>query len=153
MGMFVNSGNAAFQVALNSEIYVDKTGLLNYTNHVMDTTSKFICNSRPRRFGKSITADMLTAYYSKGCDSTEMFSNLEIGKSANFETQYDVHSASGYPSGAWNQLAVGILRYSGADNQETQEYYHERAIITSLPEALLSYQCSNRKKFIVIMDE
>ena len=57
MGMFVNSGNAAFQVALNSEIYVDKTGLLNYTNHVMDTTSKFICNSRPRRFGKSIRSE------------------------------------------------------------------------------------------------
>ena len=63
MGRFVNSGNSAFQVALNSEIYVDKTGLLAYTNKVMDTTAKFICNSRPRRFGKSITADMLTAYY------------------------------------------------------------------------------------------
>jgi hypothetical protein len=56
MGRFVNSGNSAFQVALNSEIYVDKTGLLAYTNKVMDTTAKFICNSRPRRFGKSITA-------------------------------------------------------------------------------------------------
>ena len=52
MGRFVNSGNSAFQVALNSEIYVDKTGLLAYTNKVMDTTAKFICNSRPRRFGK-----------------------------------------------------------------------------------------------------
>ena len=61
MRRFVNSGNSAFQVALNSEIYVDKTGLLAYTNKVMDTTAKFICNSRPRRFGKSITADMLTA--------------------------------------------------------------------------------------------
>ena len=50
MGRFVNSGNSAFQVALNSEIYVDKTGLLAYTNKVMDTTAKFICNSRPRRF-------------------------------------------------------------------------------------------------------
>ena len=48
MGRFVNSGNSAFQVALNSEIYVDKTGLLAYTNKVMDTTAKFICNSRPR---------------------------------------------------------------------------------------------------------
>lgn len=38
MGRFVNSGNSAFQVALNSEIYVDKTGLLAYTNKVMDTT-------------------------------------------------------------------------------------------------------------------
>ena len=85
MGMFVNPGNSAFQVALNSEIYVDKTGLLEYTNKVMNTLQGYICNSRPRRFGKSITANMLTAYYSKGCDSKEMFSNLEISKTPDFE--------------------------------------------------------------------
>lgn len=85
MGRFINSGNSAFQVALNSEIYVDKTGLLEYTNKVMDTTAKFISNSRPRRFGKSITADMLTAYYGKGCDSEEMFSSLAISKSPDFK--------------------------------------------------------------------
>ena len=93
MGRFVNSGNSAFQVALNSEIYVDKTGLLAYTNKVMDTTAKFICNSRPRRFGKSITADMLTAYYCKNCNSEEMFSSLEISQIPDFRkylNQYDV---------------------------------------------------------------
>lgn len=78
MGMFVNPDNSAFQVALNSEIYVDKTGLLEYTNKVMNTLQGYICNSRPRRFGKSITANMLTAYYSRGCDSESMFSELEI---------------------------------------------------------------------------
>ena len=62
MGRFVNAKTSAFQDALNSKIYVDKTGLLEYTNSVIDTTEKFICNSRPRRFGKSITADMITAY-------------------------------------------------------------------------------------------
>ena len=73
MGRFVNPDNSAFQVALNSQIYVDKTGLLEYTNQVMDTENAFICNSRPRRFGKSITAGMLTAYYSRACDSEKMF--------------------------------------------------------------------------------
>jgi len=58
MGRFLNPDNSAFQVALNSEIYVDKTGLLEYTNRVMGTKQGYICNSRPRRFGKSITADM-----------------------------------------------------------------------------------------------
>ena len=66
MGIFVNPGNGAFQVAVNSEIYVDKTGLLTYTNKVMNTLQGYICNSRPRRFGKSIAANMLTAYYSRG---------------------------------------------------------------------------------------
>lgn len=93
MGRFVNPGNSAFAVALNSEIYVDKTGLLEYTNKVMNTNAKFICNSRPRRFGKSITAEMLAAYYGKDCDSEVMFSNLEIGKDETFKkylNQYDV---------------------------------------------------------------
>lgn len=80
MGRFLNPDNSAFQVALNSEIYIDKSGLIEYTNRVLNTKQAMICNSRPRRFGKSITADMLTAYYSKGCNSEEMFSELEIGK-------------------------------------------------------------------------
>ena len=69
MGRFVNPDSSAFQVALNSRIYVDKTGLLEYTNSVLDTTNAYICNSRPRRFGKSYAANMLSAYYSKGADS------------------------------------------------------------------------------------
>ena len=59
MGRFLNPDNSAFQVALNSEIYVDKTGLLEYTNRVLDTNQALICNSRPRRFGKSITANII----------------------------------------------------------------------------------------------
>ena len=80
MGRFLNPGNSAFLVALNSKIYVDKTNLLDITNDVIDTDDAFICNSRPRRFGKSITANMLSAYYSKGCDSAAMFEKLDIGK-------------------------------------------------------------------------
>lgn len=93
MGRFVNPDNSAFQVALNLEIYVDKTELLKYTNKVLNTKQALICNSRPRRFGKSITADMLTAYYSRGCDSEDMFSNWRISEDKNFKAhlnQYDV---------------------------------------------------------------
>ena len=66
MGTFVNLDNSAFQVALNSQIYVDKTGFIGEIK-VLDTTDGYICKSRPRRFGKSITANMLSAYYSRGC--------------------------------------------------------------------------------------
>ena len=62
MGRFLNPDYSAFKDVLDSKIYVDKTELLEYTNSVINTTSKFICNSRPRRFGKSITANMMTAY-------------------------------------------------------------------------------------------
>lgn len=93
MGRFVNPDNRAFQAALNSKIYVDKTGLLEYTNSVLNSTNAYICNSRPRKLGKSITANMLTAYYSKASDSSEMFSNLKINKNPDFMehlNKYDV---------------------------------------------------------------
>ena len=93
MGRFVNPGNSAFKVALASEIYIDKTGLLDFTNSVLGTKQAYICNSRPRRFGKSITADMLTAYYSKGCDSQDLFAGLKISEASDFKkhlNQYDV---------------------------------------------------------------
>ena len=93
MGMFVNPNAAAFQCAVNSEVYIDKTGLLEYTNKVLGTNARFICNSRPRRFGKSVTVDMLTAYYSKGCDTEKMFSGLEISRCPDFYehlNKYDV---------------------------------------------------------------
>ena len=78
MGRFVNPDNSAFQVALNSKIYVDKTGLIEYTNSVLDTTDAYICNSRPRRFGKSYAANMLAAYYSKGADLRRCFLDCKL---------------------------------------------------------------------------
>lgn len=85
MGRFLNPDNSAFQVALNSEIYIDKTGVLEYTNKVLDTKQALICNSRPRRFGKSTTADMISAYYSVGCDSEKMFEYRAISKSETYK--------------------------------------------------------------------
>lgn len=93
MGRFVNPDNSAFQVALNSKIYIDKTGLIACMNDVLDSTDGYICNSRPRRFGKSYAANMLAAYYNKGADSEEMFFDLEIGKTEDFKkhlNKYDV---------------------------------------------------------------
>lgn len=85
MGSYLNPGNERFQRVVNSEIYVDKTGLLRYTNKKLNSTQQNICVSRPRRFGKSITAAMLTAYYSCGCDSALLFSGLDIADAEDFE--------------------------------------------------------------------
>ena len=87
MGTYVNPGNAAFREAINSRIYIDKTKLILYTNSVLNTTQKNICVSRPRRFGKSMAADMLVSYYSKGCDSAGLFA----GQKAEAETSFPSH--------------------------------------------------------------
>lgn len=93
MGSFVNRGNESFSRARNSQIYIDKTGLLNYTNSVINTEQSYICVSRPRRFGKTLTAGMLMAYYCRGCNSETLFTDLAIADSPSFKkhlNQYDV---------------------------------------------------------------
>lgn len=159
MGLFVNPDNSAFRAALNARIYVDKTGLINYTNSVLESTDAFICNSRPRRFGKSVTADMLTAYYSKGCDSEKMFSGLKIAESKNFKdylNQYDVihfdmqwcMEPAGSPQKVVSFITKSVLT-------ELRDLYPDTISedIASLPEALSLIHVVNKKKFVVIIDE
>lgn len=86
MGNYLNPNNDKFQKAINSEIYVDKTGLLRYTNKVLNTMQQYVCVSRPRRFGKSMAANMLAAYYSRGCDSKELFAGFQIAQEEGFST-------------------------------------------------------------------
>lgn len=85
VGVYLNPGNREFYQAVRSKIYVDKTMLIAHTSGVLDTEQKYISVSRPRRFGKSIAVNMLAAYYGRGCDSRELFSNLKIAKSPTFE--------------------------------------------------------------------
>ncbi len=159
MGIFVNPGNGAFQVAVNSEIYVDKTGLLTYTNKVMNTLQGYICNSRPRRFGKSIAANMLTAYYSLGCDSEDMFSRLTIGQAPDFKThlnRYDViHLDIQWciePAGGAEKVVSYITEKTVG---ELREYYPAEIPenVRSLPEALSCVNGATGRKFILIIDE
>ena len=93
MGVYLNTGNSLFRRALNSPIYVDKSELIAYTNSILDTENEYICVSRPRRFGKSMAANMLAAYYDKSCDSMTLFKNLKIAKNSEFDkhlNKYDV---------------------------------------------------------------
>lgn len=85
MGQYLNPGNIAFQESLNSEIYVDKSGMIAYCNRQIQTRQKYVCVSRPRRFGKSMTADMLTAYYDESCDSHTQFDGLEAAGTPGYE--------------------------------------------------------------------
>ena len=92
MGIYLNPGNAAFSEAVHSQIYVDKTELISYTNSVLATNQKNICVSRPRRFGKSITANMLAAYYSKGCQSDTLFKDRKISCSKDYKKYLNTYT-------------------------------------------------------------
>ena len=79
MGTYINKGNDGFRKAING-IYVDKTGLIAAINKTLDTERQYTCVTRCRRFGKSMAADMLCAYYDKSCDSRHLFDGLYISQ-------------------------------------------------------------------------
>ena len=159
MGRFVNPDNSAFQVALNSKIYIDKTGLIEYTNSVLDTSDAYICNSRPRRVGKSYTANMLAAYYSKGCNSEEMFSGLDISRKSDFKThlnQYDViHiDIQWFLANCYNSNKI-VSFLSDSVISELRDIYPDILPLgeLSLPDSLSRIKDKTGQKFIIIIDE
>ena len=82
MGIYINKGNIAFEEVLNSK-YVDKSSFIAVVNASLKTENKFICATRCRRFGKSMMAKMLCAYYDKSCDSRKLFEGLKISTMPN----------------------------------------------------------------------
>ena len=92
MGIYLNPGNENFKEAVNAYIYVDKTMMISALDRVAQNC-KYVCVSRPRRFGKTIAGNMLAAYYSKGCDSKELFQKLKISQTKSWLaklSQYNV---------------------------------------------------------------
>ena len=100
MGIYLNPGNELFTESVNSKIYIDKSGIISELNTLLKTSNKYVCVSRPRRFGKTMASSMISAYYSKGCDSKKLFSKLNISKEKSFKEhinkynviQFDINS-------------------------------------------------------------
>ena len=95
MALYLNVGNESFQESLNSLIYVDKSPLIEILNRSIKTKNKYFCLSRPRRFGKSVTAQMICSYYARCQDSSSLFDNLKIASFDDYKkhlNQYDVIS-------------------------------------------------------------
>ena len=88
MGTYLNEGNALYAESVNSEIHVDKSLLIRETNRRIRTQDKYVCLSRPRRFGKSMAAHMLMAYYTRGADSRELFKDKKISADPSFERHF-----------------------------------------------------------------
>lgn len=144
MGIYLNPGNTDFQRAINSEIYVDKSQLIEYTNKKLFTEQQFICVSRPRRFGKSMAANMLTAYYSRGCDSREMFSNLNISKADTFEKHLN----------KYNVIHINMVNFvnQGDDIGESLDYLSRR-ILHELKKEYSDVDCFDWTDIISVLGE
>lgn len=93
MGIFLNPGADNLLMAKASEIYVDQSEMICYLNKIISTESRFICVSRPRRFGKTMAADMISAYYDRSVDGEEIFKDFKISSANSYQkylNKYDV---------------------------------------------------------------
>lgn len=159
MGIYLNPSNEKFYQAVNSEIYVDKSGLLIYLNKMIRTQQRFICISRPRRFGKSIAASMLAAYYSYGCESGELFRNLKIAEHESFSkhlNQYDVISLNMQEflsrSKSMEEMLERIKKMVMRDMKREYpdvDYFDDTDLVQSMQEVYLE----TKRPFVVIIDE
>lgn len=158
MGRFVNPDNTTFKAALNTKIYVDKTELIEFTNSLIGTTENFICNSRPRRFGKSYTANMLSAYYSKGCDSRELFCGLAVEKSSaylEYLNKFDVihFDLQWFFSKEHIDETVDLITNTIVD--ELKKIYEDvlSVDVRTIPDALSQINAVTGNRFVIIIDE
>lgn len=159
MGVYLNPGNRLFAEAIGSEIYVDKTEMIKYTNRVLGTLQKFICISRPRRFGKSMAANMLAAYYGRGCDSRALFESYKIAKCESYEknlNQYNVIFLNVQNAFSRVKTIEEMLQYIQKEIlAELKELYKEaipkeEEILSAALEKLYS---KLEEKFVFIIDE
>ena len=158
MGIYLNPGNEGFLEAVSSEIYVDKTNLIAHTNKLVSTEQKFICVSRPRRFGKSMTLKMLAAYYSRGCDSADLFKGRKIAGGETFKkylNQYDVIylNMQQFLIEARDQELTEYLEHEVSDEllEEYEEFLKKQNM--GFAASLRKIYVKTKKKFIFLIDE
>ena len=155
MGIYLKLGNQSFQAILKSE-FVDKSDIISEFNSRIDTINKLVCISRPRRFGKSLLAKMLCAYYDNSCDSKELFKNLKIASSPDFETYLNRYPVI-YLDMTWfvstcpdiNNIISFIQEKISAEIKEEMP----DASGNSLPELIASASIKYNTKFVILIDE
>jgi hypothetical protein len=121
---------------------------------------KYICVTRPRRFGKSVMADMIASFFSKECDAKEIFDTLKIAeyeKYQEFIGKFDVISIT------LNELSRKCKTYEQyidrVENRllkDLMEHYpaagisEDDAVWDALTSVFLAY---DSKQFIFVLDE
>ena len=156
MGTYFNPSNESFTKDKNSELYIDKTGLLEYLNRVICTNANCISVSHARRFGKSHAAGMIDAYYSRGCDSYELFKDTEIATKDSFKkhmNQYHVIHLD--VASFWDSYKDNIVeKIREYILDELKDEYGEKIDCTKmLSSVLMSVYKLTNIPFVIIIDE
>jgi hypothetical protein len=165
MGIYLNPGKAGFQMVLNSEIYIDKSEMISYLNSVINTSQRYICVSRPRRFGKTMAADMLCAYYDRAADSRALFEKCKISK---IETSINELKWDEY-LGKFDVIRLVMTEFlEDSESVNDMLLYLSEEVISELKDAYPDVRYGNRvnlrtvmnriygntkRQFVIIIDE
>ena len=155
MGSYFNPDNASFRQAVNSRIYVDKTGLLEILNGKIFSEEKCVALSHARRFGKSQAAGMIDAYYSCGSDSRELFSKFTISKAADFSEHLNKYNVihldiSSFTDNLKMNLVEKLNTYLYDDFKRD---YPDLDYTKSISSVLLQVCEASGRPFVIIIDE
>ena len=156
MGVYFNPDNDSFASDKKSKIYVDKTGLLEYLNEVLSTSSRYLAVSHARRFGKSHAAGMIDAYYSLGCDSTKLFEDTKIASHADYKKYMNKYNVihldvSSFWDDFKDNLTDKIKEY--IIDELKHEFNEEIDYSKKLSTVLMSVYKKTNIPFVIIIDE
>ena len=159
MGTYVNPGNGSFLSDVGSDIYVDKTRLLRVLNNAIGKSSRYFAVSRARRFGKSMAAGMIDAYYSRGCDSRELFSPFAIAKDPEFEKHLNQYNVVHFDLGSFlsmqeaeKNLVQRIDRMLLGEMRKEFPFLEKEQPMDT-PDAMRMVYSETGRKFVVVIDE
>ena len=159
MGIYLNPGNENYKRIINAEIFVDKTMMIAEINKIINTSNNLVCISRPRRFGKTIAQNMITAYYSKGCDSRKLFAGYKIESDPDFEKYLNKYNVilidmnNEYQNTLDKNNLIHILSEKIKSELRIEYSDLEFGENESLAECILKAYAQTGDTFIVIMDE
>ena len=159
MGMYVDPGNESFRSDIESDIYIDKTELLSILNDNIGKSRRYFAVSRARRFGKSMVAGMLKAYYSVGCDSKEMFSRFKIATMPDFERHLNRYHVLHFDMATFLNGARGSENPIDLMNDTILKDFRKvypsivGDDIRTVPEAIKAVWENDGKQFVIIIDE
>ena len=154
MSQFIDYGNIDFEGTTKSN-FVDKSGLIEFLNSAIDTRNRFICVSRPRRFGKSVAAQMAYAYYDRSCNSSKLFEGLEITMSPDYQTHLNKYPTifidwNRFANIPKNEILKVAQKHFVKDLKESYPFLEEQ---DNFSDALVEINQKTGDRFILIIDE
>ena len=161
MSMFLNCFTVydRYRAVLNSPYFVDKTLLLEELIPLLCQEQRFVCITRPRRFGKTVMANMIGAFFQKGADSCDIFDNLLIAGKEDYKNHLNRHNVifidfSEMPENC-SSYSQYISRILSGLKQDLSNAFPELDIDKekSVWDILTAVFEKNGQKFIFIMDE